>query len=449
MSTPTPAHQTLTPKTIDAIRNQIDTDPSARLARNAVTEVGIQKAALEHAKVTQVRTSMSNRLDKWPVTAQGKTGRCWLFASLNLMRATTMEKLGVKDFEFSQNYAMFWEKFERANYFLQSMINLADQPLDSRLVQYLLADVLQDGGQWDMLAAVYQKHGVVPKEVMPETVDSSDTDKMNTQLRILLRTSALRLRELAQSGASETELLNAKEQILADVYRILTISLGVPPKEFDWQWEDSEGNFHRSGVMTPARFYQEFVGIDLADYVCLVDDPRTEHAKGRTMTVEYLGDVVGGQPILYLNCDISLMKKLAAESILSGDPVWFGCDVGAMSSRERGLMVNDLYDYSSLLGVNLNTTKEERVLSGQSLMTHAMLLTGVDLVDGDPRRWRVENSWGDQVGDKGFFTMDDSWFTEYVFEVVVKKAALPEELRGALQGSPLVLPAWDPMGSLA
>ena len=143
------------------------------------------------------------------------------------------------------------------------------------------------------------------------------------------------------------------------------------------------------------------------------------------------------------------MKALAAVSIEKGDPVWFGCDVGQMASRERGLLVHNLYDYSALLGVDLSTTKEDRVNSGQSMMTHAMLLVGVDMVEGKPRRWRVENSWGTDIGDKGFFTMDDDWFTEYVFEVVVKKSDLPDELRAALDTEPLVLPAWDPMGALA
>ena len=434
---------------VQSMRAGVDNDAAAVRARNSVTEVGVQKAAINHAKATSTRTSMSERLDTWPATSQGKSGRCWLFASLNMLRPGVMEKMNVKEFEFSQNYAMFWEKLERSNYFLESMIELADQPLNSRLVRFLLNDVMNDGGQWDMLAAVYQKYGVVPKEAMPETFDSSNTEEMNQRLRTLLRTGALRLREMIAAGDSAEAVQAKKEELLNDVYRILTISLGVPPQTFDWQWQDADGIFHRDGEITPEAFYDKYVGTDLGDYVCLVNDPRREHPQGSTLTVEYLGDVVGGQQILYLNVDIDTMKKLATESIQKGDPVWFGCDVGQMMSRERGLMVNDLYDYSDLLGVDLSTTKEERVNSGQSMMTHAMLLVGVDLVDGKPRRWRVENSWGTDIGDKGFFTMDDDWFTEYVFEVVVKKSDLPDELRAALDTDPLVLPAWDPMGALA
>ena len=434
---------------VQSMRDGADNDAAAVRSRNSVTEVGVQKAALSHVKVTTTSASMSNRLDSWPATSQGKSGRCWLFASLNMLRPSAMEKMNLKEFEFSQNYAMFWEKLERANYFLESMIELADQPLDSPLISFLVSDVLNDGGQWDMLASVYKKYGVVPKEAMPETFDSSNTEQMNQRLRTLLRTGALRLREMVAAGDSAEAIQAKKEELLGSVYRVLTISLGVPPQTFDWQWQDADGKFHRDGEITPKAFYDKYVDIDLNDYVCLVDDPRREHPKGGTLTVEYLGDVIGGQEVLYLNVDTETMKALAAASIEKGDPVWFGCDVGQMASRERGLLVHDLYDYSALLGVDLSTTKEDRVNSGQSMMTHAMLLVGVDMVEGRPRRWRVENSWGTDVGDKGFFTMDDDWFAEYVFEVVVKKSDLPDELRAALDTEPLVLPAWDPMGALA
>lgn len=440
----------LSPELIATIRTEVDVDPRNRTSLNAVTRVGIEEIALDRQKVT-TPTSMSTRLDKWTITNQKKSGRCWLFAALNLMRVGVKENLGLKEFELSQNYAQFWEKFERANYFLEDQISLANEgeDLDSRLSQFLFADVANDGGQWDMLASVFLRHGAVPQEAMPETFASSNTESMNARLRLLLRRSGLELRNLVAAGATPAELEAKKTEVLAQIYRILTINLGTPPEQFDWQWTDEEGVFHRDGLITPQQFFDKYVAIDLREYVCLVDDPRTTHPKNAPLTVDHLGNVVGGQPVLYLNVDISLMKELAAKSIRSGEPVWFGCDVGQQSERKAGLMIDNLYDYSDVLGVDLHTTKEQRVLMGESMMTHAMLLVGVDEVDGQPRRWRVENSWGDEVGEKGFFTMDDAWFTEYVFEVVVKKSELPASLQAALDETPLVLPAWDPMGALA
>ncbi|WIY83086.1 C1 family peptidase [Propionimicrobium sp. PCR01-08-3] len=425
-------------------------DPALRLALNAVTKSGIDESSLDRAKVVATPRVISNRLDDWAITSQKKSGRCWLFSSLNLLRATTRAKLGVKDFEFSQNYAMFWDKFERANFFLTDIIATASEPLDSRLIQFLLADVLGDGGQWDMAVSVYQKHGVIPKEAMPETQASSCTHRMNTQLQTLLRRSALELREQVNSGASSEDLAAIKKAVLGEVWRILVISLGNPPSSFEWEWIDDDKAFHRDGVLTPAEFYDRYVGIDLTNYVCLVDDPRTEHPKGAALTVEHLGNVVGGREIRYINAPMTTIKKLAADAICSGEPVWFGADVSKQGDRDLGLLVGNLHDYSGLFGVDLSTTKEQRVNTGESAMNHAMLFTGVDLADaGTPRRWRVENSWGDEPGDKGFFTMDDAWLSDYVFEVVVKIDALPDDLRPAVASDPIKLPAWDPMGTLA
>ncbi|MGR4009402.1 aminopeptidase C [Leucobacter sp. 1207-22] len=424
-------------------------DPTAKLAMNAVTRTSIEEVALDRDRLLGVQLSMSNRLDDWKAADQKKSGRCWLFAALNLLRTDARKKLKLKDFEFSQNHAMYWDKIERANYFLEDMIGLADREPNDRTVSFLLASVADDGGQWDMEVSIFQKHGVVPKELMPETESSSCTAAMNTSLRTLLRKGARLLREAVDDGASDAEISALKDSILQDTHRVLTIHLGVPPRSFEWQWNDDDREFHSGGTFTPQSFLASFTDINLGDYVCLVDDPRVEHPKGRTLTVAHLGNVVGGQPVRYLNTDTGTMKRLAAASIVAGEPVWFGCDVDPQMEAKQGIWSADLINYSATYGVDLATTKEDRVRYGDSAMTHAMLFTGVDLVGGSARRWRVENSWGSEKFDKGFCTMDDSWFDEYVFEVVVHKDSLPADLAAALHEDPIVLDPWDPMGALA
>ncbi len=439
----------LTPATLQALADGFSADPRAVLAQNAVTRAGLEQVAVNHARQVSISTTVSHRLDDWTVANQKKSGRCWLFAALNLFRFETRKQLGVKTFEFSQNHAMFWDKLERVNYFLADVIGTAARPADDRLVSFLLAEVMGDGGQWNMAMNVFRKHGVVPKEAMPETESSSSTAVMNRSLRTLLRRAARDLRDLAVTGADEQALAAAREAVVADAYRILSIHLGTPPSSFDWQWRDDEGENHQVGRLTPQEFFRLYVSVPVDEYVCLVDDPRPEHPKGRPLTIEHLGNVIGGEPVLYLNTEVELMKTLAMDAIVAGEPVWFGCDVAQQMLRTDGLWAADLLDLEGVYGTELAMTKEDRVRYGESLMTHAMLLTGVDVVDGAPRRWRVENSWGDEHGDKGFFTMDDSWFNEYVFEVAVRRSALPEPLQAALVEEPLALPAWDPMGALA
>lgn len=431
---------------------QLREEESAKvaLARNAATQVGIEAASLNREKIQHTSTAVSHRLDDWKATSQKKSGRCWLFSSLNFLRSRARESLGVKNFEFSQSYVFFWDKFERANWFLTDIIATSDEPVDGRLVQFLLGDVLGDGGQWDMAVSVYMKYGLVPKEVMPESEASTNSRPMNARLRAVLHIGALRLREAIAAGASAEEVDTLRRKILADVWKILVVCLGEPPVRFNWQWRDDEGNFHRDGEITPHEFYERHVGVDLSEYICLVDDPRPENPKGSMETVEHLGNVVGGRPIRYLNAPVEEIKRIAAAQIAAGEAVWFGADVSQPYDRGLGFFVTGIHDYDGLFDVDFSSTKLERVRSGESAMDHAMLFTGVDLDEaGQPRAWRVENSWGDEPGDSGFFTMDDQWFTDNVFEVVVPKSALPEDLAAAVDSDPIVLPAWDPMGTLA
>ncbi|RII41005.1 aminopeptidase [Galactobacter valiniphilus] len=441
--------QQLSPETLAAWFESFEADAAARRSMNAVARTTVDDVALDRTRLLSVQTSMSHRLDDWKAVDQKRSGRCWLFAALNLLRSDARRALNVKEFEFSQNHAMYWDKLERANFFLEDMIQLADAAPEDRLPAFLLGNVADDGGQWDMEVSVFLKHGAVPKALMPETESSSNTSKLNQSLRRQLRIGARRLREAAQADAGAAELTSLKEEILKETHRILTIHLGVPPTEFEWQYNDDDRVFHREGTFTPQSFLATYTEIDLTQYVCLVDDPRPEHPKGATLTVAHLGNVVGGSPVLYLNVDVQTMKQVAAASIEQGEPVWFGCDVDPQMESTGGIWHAELFDYNGVYGVDLSTTKEERVRFGESAMTHAMLFTGVDLVENTPRRWRVENSWGSEKFDGGFCTMDDSWFDEYVFEVVVRKDRLPQSLQDALATEPLVLPAWDPMGALA
>ena len=426
-------------------------DSARAVARNAVAHAGVEPVAFDRAKVVATPTVVSHKVDDWKVTSQKKSGRCWLFSSLNLLRSTTRTRLGLKDFEFSQNYVLFWDKFERANFFLTDVIATAKtEELDGRLLQFLLGDVLSDGGQWDMAVSLYLKHGLVPKVAMPETESSGHTAPMNGRLKVVLRRTALELRSLVEAGASEAEILEVKEAALADVWRILVICLGEPPASFEWEWRDDNGEFHRDGVLTPREFYQRYVDVDLTQYVCLVDDPRAEHPKGHTLTVDHMGNVVGGRPILYVNTPVEQIREITASILASGRAVWFGADCGQQSDRASGLFVDGLYDFDNLFGVDFSTSKEQRVNTGESAMNHAMLFTGVDIdEEGNARRFRVENSWGEEPGEKGFFTMDAAWFDANVFEVAVHVDDLPADLRAVVTEEPLHLPAWDPMGALA
>ena len=439
--------RTLATDDLELLRKDFSANPAYRLAQNAVTRVSIDDVALNREVVNSTDHALSVQLDDWKVTDQQRSGRCWLFAGLNLLRVGAMAKMGLKEFEFSQNWAMFWDKIERANYFLEAVIETADRDIDDRTVAHLLEVAADDGGQWNMFVAIVRKHGLVPKAFMPETQSSSDTGKMNSVLRSLLRQGAKSVRAARGDGIEAAR--EEKAEVLRVIYRVLCIHLGTPPERFDWQWTDKDKQFHRDGELTPVEFAAKYVDLPIDDYVCLVHDPRPTSPVGKTFTVEYLGNVLGAPPVTYLNVDMPMMKEIAAKVLQGGEPVWFGCDVGQMMSNEYGIWDAGLYDLPGVYGTEFALDKADRLIFHQTLMTHAMLFTGVDIAGGRTRKWRVENSWGNSRGKDGFYTMNDSWFGEYVFEIAARRDLLPAELQDALSAEPIVLPAWDPMGSLA
>lgn len=439
--------RSLTSDQLEAFEKEFAARPANRLMQNAVTQTPVDDVALDRRILTGIDHSVSHHLDDWKATNQKQSGRCWMFAGLNLLRVGAARELGVKDFEFSQNYLLWWDKFERANHFLEAVIDTSDRGVDDRTVAHLLADPVGDGGQWNMFVALVAKHGLVPKSAMPETDSSSSTRAMNRALQTLLRQGARDLRGLAGEGAGAQR--ERKREVLAAVHRVLGIHLGTPPRRFLWQWEDKDREFHRDGWLTPAEFAASYVRLPLDEYVCLVHDPRESSPVGRTFTVEYLGNVVDAPPVVYLNVPVELLKRLAMDTIVGGEPVWFGCDVAKMMRADAGVWDAGLFDYAAVYDAPFTMDKADRLLHHDTQMTHAMLFTGVDVVDGSPRRWRVENSWGEEKADKGFWTMNDSWFGEHVFEIAVRRSALPADLATALDRPPIVLPAWDPMGALA
>jgi bleomycin hydrolase len=438
---------TLAGADLERLRKDFSADPVNRLAQNAVTRVTVDDVSINREIVSSIDHSLSTTLDDWKVTNQERSGRCWLFAGLNLLRVGVMRKTGLRDFEFSQNYAMFWDKLERANYFLEAIIETAQRDIDDRTVAFVLDSAASDGGQWNMFAALVAKHGLVPKGHMPETQSSSNTGRMNSILRYQLHQGARTVRGAAAQSLEAARA--AKAEIMQVVYRILCIHLGTPPERFDWQWTDKDKKFHRDGVITPREFAATYVDLPVSDYVCLVNDPRPASPTGRTFTVEYLGNVIGGPPVSYLNVDMQVIKDIAAAAIQGGEPVWFGCDVGKMMSSDYAFWDAELYDLPSVYRTGFDLDKAARLTHHETAMTHAMLFTGVDVLDGVTRRWRVENSWGPDRGKDGFYTMNDSWFGQYVFEIAARKSALPADLLSALDTKPIVLPAWDPMGALA
>lgn len=420
------------------------------LAMRAVTMNGVQKSATDPEVQRRDRHQYSISLEQGKITNQKSSGRCWMFAALNTMRFDVMKKLNLETFELSQNYTLFYDKLEKSNYFLENILDTLEEPTEGRLIAHLLRDPLGDGGQWDMLCNLIEKYGVVPKDAMPETVSSSATWPMTAYLTRKLREFACVLREGHKAGKPAEELRGEKEAMMGTVYNMLCICLGTPPKTFTLEVRDKDKNFIRDEGLTGKEFFKKYIGWDLSQYVSLINAPTADKPYHKTYTVKMLGNVKEGRPVKYLNLPIEDLKAAAIAQLKDGKPVWFGCDVGKESIREGGIMDLDILQAGDLFGTEFGMDKAQRLDYGESVMTHAMVFQGVNLdKDGRPDRWRVENSWGKEAGEDGYYVMSDDWFTEYTYQVVVNQKYLTGEQRKELEQEPIRLEPWDPMGSLA
>lgn len=416
---------------------------------NAITHNGLLASLETRQSVVENTPVFSLDVTKDKVTNQKASGRCWMFAALNTFRHKMIGDFELEEFELSQAHTFFWDKYEKSNWFLEQIIATADQDLTSRKVAFLLQTPQQDGGQWDMVVSLFEKYGVVPKSVYPESVSSSNSRELNTLLNKLLRQDAQILRDMIAAKEQAAAIQLKKEELLQEIFNFLAMSLGLPPREFDFSYRDKKNTFHSEKGLTPQTFYQKYVDLHLEDYVSIINAPTADKPYGKSYTVDMLGNVVGSRDVRYLNVPMERLKELAITQLQAGETVWFGSDVGQVSNRKSGILATDVYDFSGI-AIALTQDKAGRLDYGESLMTHAMVLTGVDLDEnGKPIKWKVENSWGDKVGTDGYFVASDAWMDEYTYQIVVRKEFLTPEELSSYEAAPIVLEPWDPMGALA
>ena len=413
-----------------------------KIAELAVVNNGVQKASFNGEGIRDLNRTFSIEIPTDNVTDQKQSGRCWLFAALNVLRHKFAKQYHTKNFTFSQSYLFFWDRIERANIFFNHILETADKPVDDRTVHFYLQAPDTDGGQWHMAISVIRKYGLVPTYAQDESFTANNTAAFNQALNMKLREDGLVLRKLAQAGKND-EIEQKRQEYLSEIYRMAVIAFGQPVQKFDLEFKDDDGNYKLDQNITPLDFFHNYFEDDLDDYVVLFNAP--DHEYDKLYAFPFEDNVEGGSPVRFLNTKIENLKEAAIKQLKDGETIWFGCDVGKQSDRQKGILAANLYETDTIFGIETKLNKKERLQTGASGSTHAMTFVGVDVVDGKPRQWKVENSWGTKVGDKGYFVMDDKWFDEYLFKVVVKKQYLPEKLVKIAEGEATPVPCWDSM----
>jgi bleomycin hydrolase len=434
----------ITSEILQQIRTTYKETPDNNAVTNAVTHNEIKKLAINRENEGKVNHLISNKIETKAVTNQKKSGRCWLYTGLNTLRPLVTRKYNMDLFEFSQTYNFFWDQFEKANLYLEAIIATAHLPVDNRKVVWLFQNPVDDGGQWTTFSDNVKKYGLVPSSAMPDTYQSENTSMMSRLLKRKLREDGMRLREMAIQKTTEDAINKTKLEMLSDVYRILVLSLGEPPVEFTWQFEKKDGTISEAKTYTPKQFYDEVIGVNLDDYVMLMNDPSKEYYK--LYEVEYDRNLAEGHNWKFINLPIQVIKDYAKASILNNEPMYFSCDVGKQLNIEKGTLDLNNYDYNSLMGVNFDMDKKNRILTHESGSTHGMALVGVNVLpDGKVDKWLLENSWGKDKGNNGYLTMTDDWFSEYMFRLVVNKQYVDAKVLKILDKKAIMLPPWDPV----
>ncbi|KAL8694760.1 MAG: hypothetical protein Q9218_000686 [Villophora microphyllina] len=445
-----PYSSTIAISTTEQWETELLEDPKNRLALSALSSNNAT-AVLTQRSATIVNTQNFNvkiDFEGAPITNQKSSGRCWLFAATNVFRVAIMKRYNLKEFQLSQAYLFYYDKLEKANYCLEQILDTVDEDLEGRLVQRLLEAPVGDGGQWDMFANLVEKYGLLPQSLYPDSYNASSSGTMSALITTKLREDALELRRLAKASSDSRKSLGAaKEKMMRDIHGILTLMLGPPPnpdKEMTWEYYDKEDKFHTL-TTTPLKFAGELSskesieansGTNIHELFSLVNDPRNDYKQ--LLSVSRLGNVIDLRPVRYVNVDMATMKKACISTLRANIPIFFGCDVGKFSSRTSGIMAIDLIDYELGFNIRLGMTKAQRLMTHESAMTHAMVLTAVHVVDEKPVRWRVQNSWGDEAGTKGWFVMSDRWMDEFVYQAVVDPRFVDKDVQDVLKQKPMM-----------
>ncbi|KRK81629.1 aminopeptidase C [Companilactobacillus bobalius] len=421
----------------------LNQDASNNVLKNSVAQVGIYKASEDPEVKTKLNPSFNIMVNSGKVSNQKQSGRCWLFAALNTLRTEFALRNNMKDFELSQNYLSFWDRLEKSNAFYQEVLESADLPIEDRQVNDVFSGPNGDGGFWSSAANLISKYGVVPNYVMPETAVSENTREFDAVLNKLLRKNGIELRQLVKDGAAQADIDKRVNEMLSEIYKICVYSFGLPPKSFELSLQTDNDKLIEEENITPKQFFNNYFTTNLDDFVTIENSPQKSKKYHQVYSIKNQNNVIGGKEHVFLNLPMERLEELTIQQLKNNQLVWFGNDVLKQSDRKNGYLLGDLYQYDELFGMDSQIEKGLALDYGEAEVSHAMTITGVNILHGQPNRWKVENSWGEDNGVHGYYLMDEKWFKDNTYEVVINKKYLNDEELAELDQEPVVLPSWD------
>ena len=436
-------------KAAEKIMEDYSLDKKNNIIRRALSGNSVSSVVFDTSSIPSVEMNFSTEVKTMAVCNQKQSGRCWIFAGLNVLREIVAKKLNLEKFELSQNYISLFDKIEKANFALETIISFLGRDHDDREVHFILKDPVSDGGQWDMFVNLVKKYGLVPQSLFPETFQSNGTQQTDFLVNAAIRGFAARAFNAYNEGKKVDEIRKDKDETIEKIYHMFLNAFGVPPKSFDYEWTDKDNVYHIEKGLTPLSFFEKYVGEEIDCYQSLINSPTKEKPFYKNYTIEHLGNVYEGKKINHLNLPMERLKEVIIAQLKAGYPVWFGSDVSFYRERSHFAWDDKALNYKDAFGFEIEFDKADMLDYWHSAMNHAMVIVGVNEKDGKPNRWKIENSWGSDIAKNGYYAMSGTWFDKFVYQAVVRKEFLSEEERKACLEEPTPLHPWDPMGTLA
>ena len=436
----------ITSEELKNFRNLYRENPENKRIENAITKNGIQAVCLNREAVLRAKNVFNIEIPTHKIYDQTGSCRCWCHAGINMIKNDVAKNLNIKpeELDLSINYIVFFDKLEKSNQAYENVIELENMDFQYINKEHILTFSVDEGGWFEYFRSIILKYGLVPSDVMPETVNSTDSDILTNLLTEKVKKDALKLIKMKKENKSIQEIEQIKTKMLQENYSLLCKVLGEPPEEFDFEYRDQDNKYVRLENMTPAKFRDQYLSIALEEYISICHEPRYDKPFYHKFRKKYLGNVIDNSFIEFINLPIEEIKELIIKQLLDNVPVWFATEVKKMRDRKEGIMDSHLYDYENVLGIEM-LTKEENLNLNDITLQHAMVFTGVNLKDNCPERWKVEDSYGEKIHKNGFYVMNDSFFEDFVMEVIINKKYLSEQQLAILKQEPILVDIDEPI----
>lgn len=420
-------------------------DTQNKVIEKNITEKGLKAACISGEVIKENERTFNIELPNCKRQDQSESHRCWIYAGLNTLKYNISKNLNmdINELDLSTNYIAFFDRLEKANKAYENAINLNNLDFDYINKENIFRYAGSEGGRWEYFVAIINKYGLVPRNIMPDTFETKNWEKLERIYTEKVVKDVLKLLKLKEKNISIDELRKVKERFIEENYSVLSKILGEPKYEFTYEYKDINNEEQKIENITPLQFKERYLSLKVEDFVSIENMPMYNKEYYKIYRKKYMGGVIGKGNAQFLNLPIDEIKELVINQLKDSIPVYMGVNITKFRDDKSGVLDTRLYNYKEMLGIE-PLTKEEALNMYNIRYQHAMIFCGVHLVDNKPIRWKIEDSYGDKEKFNGYYIMNDNYFDEFVINIVIDKKYLNEKQLKGLEQEPIEIEGEEP-----